>query len=122
MTQSRLHGRVAEIGVKRAFGCTRSRLLWQLLMENLAVTLLAGGLGLLLSVGVAYAFGDLLFAQPYSTSMVPPRLEAAMLLRPSTFGWALGACFVLNVLSAGVPAWRATRVRVVDALNGRLHR
>lgn len=122
MTQSRLRGRVAEIGVKRAFGCTRSRLLWQLLMENLAVTLLAGGLGLLLSVGVAYAFGDLLFAQPYSTSMVPPRLEAAMLLRPSTFGWALGACFVLNVLSAGVPAWRATRVRVVDALNGRLHR
>ncbi len=55
MTQSRLRGRVAEIGVKRAFGCTRSRLLWQLLMENLAVTLLAGGLGLLLSVGVAYA-------------------------------------------------------------------
>ena len=90
MTQSRLRGRVAEIGVKRAFGCTRSRLLWQLLMENLAVTLLAGGLGLLLSVGVAYAFGDLLFAQPYSTSMVPPRLEAAMLLRSSTFGWALG--------------------------------
>ena len=30
-------------------------------------------------------------------------------------------CFVLNLLSSGIPAWRASRTSIVNALGGRIH-
>jgi putative ABC transport system permease protein len=29
---------------------------------------------------------------------------------------------VLNLLSSGIPAWRASRIGIVNALGGRLHK
>lgn len=121
MTQSRLRQRVSEIGVRRAFGCTRMEMMRQILMENLIVTLLAGILGLLMSVAFAYLGNTILFAQPFSRTLNPPEVDASMLLQLSTFGWALFFCFVLNLLSTGIPAWRASRVNIVTAIGGRLH-
>ena len=121
MTQSRLRQRVSEIGVRRAFGCTRAELIGQLLWENLIVTLLAGVLGLLLSLAFAYGGSHLLFAQEYSQTLNPPAVDASILIHASTFGWALLFCFVLNLLSTGIPAWRAARMNVVEAIGGRLH-
>lgn len=54
MTQSRLRQRVAEIGVRRAFGSTRIEMVGQIIMENLVVTLLAGAVGLFISIVMAY--------------------------------------------------------------------
>ena len=121
MTQSRLRQRVAEIGVRRAFGSTRTELMGQILAENLVVTLLAGALGLLLSVAFAYLGNSLFFAQEFSRTLNPPMVDAAILLHASTFGWALLFCFVLNLLSSGFPAWKASRIGIVNALGGRLH-
>ena len=121
MTQSRLRQRVAEIGVRRAFGSTKLELMGQIIAENLVVTLLAGALGLLLSVAFAYLGNTLLFAQEFSQTLSPPAVDAGILLHASTFGWALLFCFVLNLLSSGFPAWRASRVGIVNALGGRLH-
>lgn len=121
MTQSRLRQRVSEIGVRRAFGCTRMELIGQLLWENLIVTLLAGLLGLALSLAFAYGGSHLLFAQEYSQTLNPPAVDASILIHASTFGWALLFCFVLNLLSTGIPAWRASRMNVVEAIGGRLH-
>ena len=50
ITQSRLRRRVSEIGVRRAFGCTRSRVIIDVLNENMLVTLIGGIIGLILSV------------------------------------------------------------------------
>ncbi len=121
MTQSRLRRRVAEIGVRRAFGCTRGELLGQILGENLIVTLLAGALGLLLSWLFAFLLGDVLFAQGWSSTLNPPAVDASILIHASTFGWALLFCFVLNLLSTGIPAWRASRMKIVEAIGGRAH-
>jgi len=122
MTQSRLRQRVAEIGVRRAFGSTRLELMGQIIAENLVVTLLAGVMGLLLSVAFAYLGNTLLFAQEFSQTLSPPAVDASILLHGSTFGWALLFCFVLNLLSSGIPAWRASRIGIVNALGGRLHK
>lgn len=46
ITQSQMRKRMAEIGVRKAFGATRSELLTQVLYENLLQTLLGGVLGL----------------------------------------------------------------------------
>lgn len=121
MTQSRLRQRVAEIGVRRAFGSTRMEMVGQIIMENLMVTLLAGLIGLLISIAFAYLGTDALFAQPYSATLNTPTVDSSILLHPSTFLYALLFCFVLNLLSSGIPAWRASRTGIVNALSGKIH-
>ena len=121
MTQSRLRQRVAEIGVRRAFGCTRAELAGQILAENFIVTLLAGIIGFILSLLFAFTANELLFAQNFSRTLNPPLVDASILIHASTFLWALLFCFVLNLLSAGIPAWRAVRMNIVESIGGRLH-
>ena len=121
MTQSRLRQRVSEIGVRRAFGCTRGEIAGQILAENFIVTLMAGVLGFLLSVLFAYLCNDIIFAQEYSRTLNPPTVDASILIHLSTFLWALLFCYVLNLLSAGIPAWRAARMNIVESIGGRLH-
>lgn len=118
MTQSRMQQRIEEIGVRRAFGSTRKEIMSQIIAENMVVTLLAGLLGLLMSIAFAYLFNNLLFAQPFSGTFNHPDVDASILIHGSTFGWALLFCFILNLLSSGFPAWRASRSNIVNAING----
>jgi len=118
MTQSRLRQRVSEIGVRRAFGCTRTALMMQIIAENFIVTLIAGAFGLLMSVIFAFVQSHTIFAQSYSLTLNPPEVSISILLQWSTFLWAFFFCFILNLLSSGIPAWKASRTCIVNALNG----
>ena len=113
---------VRERGDEAVFAYTEQFDQCRLTAENLVVTLLAGVMGLLLSVAFAYLGNTLLFAQEFSQTLSPPAVDASILLHGSTFGWALLFCFVLNLLSSGIPAWRASRIGIVNALGGRLHK
>lgn len=117
MTQSRMRQRISEIGVRRAFGATRSGIVGQLIVENFAVTMVAGIVGFLLSVAFAYIFRVALFTADYASTLNEPIIDMSILLHPSTFLMALLFCFILNLLSSGIPAWRASRTNVVNALN-----
>lgn len=119
MTESRLRQRVAEIGVRRAFGAKRSEILGGLITENLIITLIAGIIGWILSIVFAYLSSSFLFSQPFSSTVNPPSLEIGMLVQPSTFLWALLFCFVLNLISSGIPAFRASRSNIVNSLSNR---
>lgn len=119
MTQSRLKQRTAEIGVRRSFGCTRGRIITDIITENLVMTLVAGVIGLLLSVAFGYLCNSLLFAQPFSYTFNPPKVDSSILFHWSTFGWAMLFCFILNLLSSGLPAFNASRTSLVNALSGR---
>ena len=119
MTHSRLRQRISEIGIRRAFGCTRWSIARQILTENMIVTLCAGVLGLLLSVACAYGFNEALFTRPFSNNINAPMVDVSILLHLSTFGYALAFCFVLNLLSTGIPAWHACRTSIINDLNGR---
>ncbi|MDE6810371.1 MAG: ABC transporter permease [Muribaculaceae bacterium] len=118
MTQSRLRRRVGEFGVRRAFGCTRSRIMLDILNENLILTIAGGILGVLLSLGFTWLFSDLMF-----TSMFDDRSPESMYITPEMvfnlpiFLWTLLFCLILNILSASIPAWRAARVNPVEAIN-----
>ena len=119
MTQSRLKQRTSEIGVRRAFGCTRSELLWQIIIENMIITFVAGFIGLLLSMCACWSFAAYFFAEPMSDTLNEATVDASVLMHYSTFGYALLFCFVLNLLSSGIPALRASRLRIVNALTGK---
>lgn len=115
MLHSRLRHRVNEIGVQRAFGCTRRRIISDIISESFIVTLAGGIIGLIAAVIFDLCYGGLY--SEFGDAAVSPTLS--MLLRPQTFAYALGACFLLNILSAAVPAWQASRLNPVEALNAR---
>lgn len=118
MTHSRLRQRRTEIGVKRAFGATRSEIVKEILAENMAVTLVAGIIGFVLSVVFAYLFSSELFSRSFYMLTNEPKIDLSILIHVSTFMWVLLFCFLLNVISTGVPAWQASRVNVVNAIKG----
>ncbi len=124
MTHSRLQQRTAEIAVRRAFGCKKTSIIVQILTENLILTLIAGIIGLLLSIGFAWCYDSYLFMQRnMSLSDVSLNVSASLpsLLQLSTFGWALLSCFILNLLSGIIPAWRASRTSLSKALSGHVN-
>ena len=46
-------------------------------------------------------------------------LTAGALLSPWIFLAAFLFCLLMNLLSAGIPAWRASRMNIVEAINGK---
>lgn len=118
MSRSRLRDRIVEIGVRRAYGATRFSIISRIINENLVVTLIGALLGIVLSMGFGYFFTGFLYAD-LSTG-IPPHIPLGVLFDWQTLGFVILASFVLNLLSAGLPAWRASRIDPVNAINNRL--
>ena len=116
MTQSRLRRRVSEIAIRRAFGQTRASAAVNLVAENMVITLIGGIMGLLMAVVVAFCFADSLFAPSLVRQHTAAVVEPSMLLQWDVFGLALLFCFILNLLSSALPAWRMSRVPLVESL------
>lgn len=118
MTLSRMRKRFPELGVRRSFGASRGELLKQILLESMILTLIGGFVGLLLSYLSVFALNDLLFANSSNSYLEGTNtVSTAMLIDPMIFVGALAFCLILNILSSGVPAWRASRLNIVTALN-----
>ncbi|MDR0573528.1 MAG: ABC transporter permease [Tannerella sp.] len=102
--------RRGEIGLRKAFGATKKAIVRQILFENMILT----------GIGAAIGFG-LSFALLYlSRSFMLPEgvlLTADMLFKPELFIAILFFAFMLNILSAGIPAMNITRQQIVEALN-----
>ena len=121
MTLSRMRSRLPEIGIRKAFGATKGRLLVQILSENMFLTLLGGVVGLLFSYIAIFLLRTWLLSNSFgSISSVfggTPMLSVSELLNPVIFLYAFLFCLILNLLSAGIPAYRMSRKEVVEALN-----
>ncbi len=122
MTRSRVRRRVQEIGVRRAYGATRLRVVFQLLGENLLVTLLGGIVGFILCVIFVSLFSNLFvdMSSPWTsyTAEFYATPSFSMLFTWSGFLWALVICMILNILSAGLPVWKAASVNPAEAISG----
>jgi len=120
MTASRMKKRMEELGIRKAFGAQNRTLLLQILYENLLLTLLGGLIGLLISYGLIFMLkGWLLGNYDGAGRSLPASIDLSpgMLINPAIFGYTLIFCLILNLMSALVPAWRALRRPIVDALN-----
>lgn len=110
VTQSSIQKRQAEIGVRKAFGATNRDIIRQVLCENAVTTLLGGFVGFVLSLLVLPLCKDFLLHSSDTT------LSFSMLVRPSAFILALLFSLLLNLLSAGIPAWWISRKAIVEAV------
>ena len=91
------------------------------LCANLVLTLMAGVVGLLFCLLISYVWGGTLFADSRLMYLnTAPVIEWKMLFKLSTFIYALLFCLLLNLLSSGWPAWRASRMSIINALSGKL--
>lgn len=113
MLQSRLRRRVSEIGVRRAFGCTRSRIITDIIAENFIITIVGGIIGLALGIAFALTYNGL-FDTVDDMGITSPTLSVLLNWRITLS--ALAACFILNLISAALPAWQASRLNPVNAI------
>ncbi|WP_430593355.1 ABC transporter permease [Humidisolicoccus flavus] len=101
--------RVREIGIRRAFGATRVRIFFSVLMESVVATVLAGFAGILLA---ALIFKIPMVAEWMTmglTGSLPPfPIEAAIA------GLVVSA--VVGLLAGLIPAVVAVRGKVIDAI------
>jgi putative ABC transport system permease protein len=124
MADSRMERRMAEMGVRRAFGARASTLMWQVLFENFLFTLLGGVTGLLFSYALVLTGSRWLIGIGQRFTQLPPEgmdasVSPAMLLNLPVFGVTLLVCFLLNLFSALIPAWQAARHQIIDSLNAK---
>lgn len=121
MTQSRLHRYMTEIGIRRAFGCHRSQILKDIIIENLILSIVAGFVGLLLCLLFAYFGSNLIFTKNWIEDMGHPTVSLSVLLNPIIFVLAFVFCFILNLISTIIPAWQASHAQIINAINGKTH-
>jgi putative ABC transport system permease protein len=105
---SRILDRASEIGVRKAFGASSRTLVGQFVVENVVLTLIGAGVGLLLS-------GAVLAAINASGVIAYAHLE----LNYRIFLYGLALAFFFGVLSGVYPAWRMSKLHPVQALRGR---
>jgi len=104
-TLGAVRGRRGEVGVFRALGFRRRRVMEIVLLENLVIGVVASVVGVLLAVLVSGPFARLVAG--VSTASAP---------RPEVLFAAIGAATVLVLLSSLYPAWVASRVSPLAAL------
>jgi predicted permease len=114
---SRAIGRHREIAVRLSLGATRGRVVRQLLTEGLLVAVLAGLAGLALAAWTLRAGTVMLF------STLPPSYAALLRVVPLNFDYrvflfALCVSSLATLMFALVPALKASRLRLTDALHG----
>lgn len=109
---SRIKKRTEEIGVRKAFGAKKYVILIQVLYENFITSIIGGIIGLILSYVVVIWLKQWLLGVesgsdlPIETFVSIPIFVAVFIV-----------CMLLNLLSAGIPAYRASRIKIVDSLS-----
>jgi ABC-type antimicrobial peptide transport system permease subunit len=98
--------RTREIGVLRALGWRKFRVLSMILQESIWLGILGGLSGILIAFGLGYLLGN----TPMFGDMLAPRWEFDIFVRAITIALFLG------MLGGLYPAFRATRLQPVEAL------
>ncbi|MEY2780136.1 MAG: hypothetical protein RL623_1316 [Actinomycetota bacterium] len=98
--------RQREIGLLRAVGMTKSQVRTTVRWESVITSLLGAVVGIVLGVGLGWVIVYALRDQGLSSFSVPVSSTISILIM----------AFVIGVLAAVYPAWRATRVNLLSAI------
>ena len=111
--------RTSEIGIRRAFGADKKTILMQILYENFLTSIIGGIIGLVLSSMAVILVKDRLFghADWMSSDLLGENtIPISAFISPWVFFYVFLACVLLNLLSSGIPAWRASKLNIVEAI------
>jgi putative ABC transport system permease protein len=99
--------RTGEIGLRKAVGATQQAVLTQFMIEALLVTLIGGGLGILLGIGTTFAALAVAAHLGYTVTGV---------LTAETFLISILFAFLVGMVFGFAPALRASRLSPIEAL------
>jgi len=102
---SRILERASEIGVRKAFGAPSKALLWQFIIENMFITFIGGGFALILS--------SLIIQMINSSGWIA---YADLTINLVVFAISILVCLIFGLLSGVLPAFRMSKLKIVDAL------
>ena len=110
-----VQARTVEIGTLRALGFSRATIMRAFLLESLGVALVGFAVGAVSTLALAAAIGAALggigfAAATFSTNVVTLRVS------PSDLGAAFVFAATIGIVGGLLPAWRAARLRPVEAL------
>jgi putative ABC transport system permease protein len=97
--------RYAEYATLKAIGFSNGFVAMLIFIESIAIALAGGILGIVLTFPLADVFGGAMGT-----------LFPVFYVSQSTVLMQAVAAVVIGVVAAGVPAWRAARIRIVDGL------
>lgn len=111
---SRIGERAEEIGVRKSFGATSGALVWQLIIENVIITLIGGLIGLGMSI-----YASRLLIQVINSFDPLFKLPTdSFIVSWPVFAFCLFSCLVFSLVSGVYPAWKMSRMNVIYALKG----
>lgn len=114
LSMSRVMRRTEEIGIRKAFGARKYIILVQVLFENFITSLIGGIIGLALSYLMVIYMKEWLLDVGAGSS-----IPVSALISFPVFAGVFLVCFFLNLLSAGIPAYRASRTVIMDSIHKR---
>ena len=101
--------RIKEIGLRKAVGATSRSIRLQILMESMALCAAAGVIG----IGSGFAATELMI---FGATKFVPKLKFEWVLDPFAMVIAVVSIFAVGMFSGMVPARRAERLQVIEAL------
>jgi predicted permease len=104
----RIHVRRRELALRLALGAGRFRIVRQFLIENMLLSVLGGGLG------VVVAAACLAVVRTTAPASIPRLTESALSF--PAFGFALAISFLSTILFGLFPAFQASQLELNDAL------
>ncbi len=107
--------RTVEIGTAMALGFRRLRILWLFILEGVMLGVIAGTIGTLIGYLLAQVISWVGIPMPPAPGM-SRGFTASVLITPRIIGEALLLAIITTLLASIYPAWRASRLVVVDAL------
>ena len=99
--------RTKEIGVRKALGATTAAIQRQFFLEGFFLTLISGGLGMVIGVGLCTAVNML--------AELPIRFAGMIITWPNAL-LALGALVMIGIVSSTLPARKAAQLPPTEAL------
>ena len=102
---SRIMDRSSEIGVRKAFGATKSHILTQFIFENIVQTLVGGFIGFILAFIAIYFIN-----QSKILGTIVLKMDFAF------FIYSLLICLLFGILSGLLPALKMSKLQIVNAL------
>jgi putative ABC transport system permease protein len=102
---SRIMERSSEIGVRKAFGANSQTILFQFVFENIILTLIGGIIGFVLALVIIKVINNSQILE-----------DTVLSFNFQVFFYSLLICLFFGIISGLIPAWRMSRVHIVNAL------
>ena len=102
--------RTKELGIRKALGAPPAMVMWSVVGESLMITSIFGFIGVLMGSGVVSLIG-----------MFTANATEQVLVNPSVDAWAVIVAtlilIVIGVVAGAIPAYRAMRIKPIEAMN-----